>query len=49
MNINASNPSLINILLQQATKSQEKKRPTFEQVFAKLNARTARIDANKTL
>jgi hypothetical protein len=47
MNINASNPSLINILLQQATKSQEKKRPTFEQVFAKLNARTARIDANK--
>lgn len=47
MNINASNPSLINILLQQASKSQEKKRPTFEQVFAKLNARTARMDANK--
>jgi hypothetical protein len=47
MNINASNPSLINILLQQASKSQEKKRPTFEEVFAKLNARTARMDANK--
>jgi len=45
--INASNPSLINILLQQASKSQEKKRPTFEEVFAKLNARSARIDANK--
>jgi hypothetical protein len=49
MNINASNPSLINILLQQATKAQEKtaKRPTFEQVFAKLNARNARMDSNK--
>jgi len=47
MNINASNPSLINILLQQASKSQEKKRPTFEEVYAKLNARSARIDANK--
>jgi hypothetical protein len=50
MNINASNPSLINILLQQASKSQEKnsaKRPTFEEVFTKLNARSARIDANK--
>lgn len=47
MNINASNQSLINTLLQQASKSQEKKRPTFEQVFAKLNARTARMDANK--
>lgn len=47
MNINASNPSLINILLQQATKSQEKKRPTFEQVFAKLNVRTAGMNANK--
>ena len=47
MNINANNPSLINILLQQAAKSQEKKRPTFEEVFAKLNARSARIDANK--
>lgn len=47
MNINASNPSLINTLLQQATKSQQKKRPTFEEVFAKLNARTSRMDANK--
>lgn len=47
MNINASNPSLINILLQQASKSSEKKRPTFEEVFAKLNARSARMDANK--
>jgi hypothetical protein len=45
--INASNPSLINTLLQQATKTKEKKRPTFEEVFAKLNARTARMDANK--
>ena len=47
LGVNASNPSLINILLQQASKSQEKKRPTFEEVFAKLNARSARIDANK--
>ena len=47
MNINASNQSLINTLLQQASKSSEKKRPTFEQVFAKLNARSARMDANK--
>jgi hypothetical protein len=47
MNINASNQSLINTLLQQASKSQEKKRPSFEEVFAKLNARTARMDANK--
>ena len=46
MNINASNPSLINILLQQASKSQEKKRPTFEEVYAKLNV-SARINANK--
>ena len=47
MNINASNQSLINTLLQQASKSSEKKRPTFEEVFAKLNARSARMDANK--
>jgi len=47
MNINASSQSLINTLLQQASKSQEKKRPTFEEVFAKLNARTAGMDANK--
>jgi hypothetical protein len=47
MNINASNQSLINTLLQQASKSSEKKRPTFEEVFAKLNARGARMDANK--
>lgn len=47
MNINASSQSLINTLLQQASKSQEKKRPTFEEVFAKLNARSARMDANK--
>lgn len=45
--INANNPSLINILLQQAAKTKEKKRPTFEEVFAKLNARTAKMDANK--
>lgn len=45
--INASNPSLINILLQQAAKTKEKKRPTFEEVFAKLNARSARMDPNK--
>jgi hypothetical protein len=45
--INASNQSLINILLQQAAKTKEKKRPTFEEVFAKLNARTARMNANK--
>lgn len=47
MNINASSQSLINTLLQQASKSQEKKRPTFEEVFTKLNARGARMDANK--
>lgn len=47
MNINASNPSLINILLQQAAKTKEKKRPTFEEVFTKLNARTAKMNANK--
>lgn len=47
LGFSANNPSLINILLQQASKSQEKKRPTFEEVFAKLNARSARIDANK--
>jgi hypothetical protein len=45
--INASSQSLINTLLQQATKTQEKKRPTFEEVFAKLNARTSKIDANR--
>ena len=48
--INASSQSLINTLLQQASKSSnasEKKRPTFEEVFAKLNARSARMDANK--
>jgi hypothetical protein len=47
MNINASNPSLINTLLQQAAKTKDKKRPTFEEVFAKLNARTAGMNANK--
>jgi hypothetical protein len=47
MNINASSQSLINTLLQQASKSSEKKRPTFEEVFAKLNARSAGMDANK--
>jgi hypothetical protein len=45
--INASNPSLINILLQQAAKTKDKKRPTFEEVFTKLNARTTRMNANK--
>lgn len=45
--INASNPALINILLQQAAKTKEKKRPTFEEVFTKLNARTAKMNANK--
>ena len=47
MNINASNPSLINTLLQQAAKTKEKKRPTFEEVFSKLNSRTAGMNANK--
>ena len=48
MSINATNQSLINILLQQATKASEKKpRPTFEEVFSKLNARTAGMNANK--
>jgi len=47
LGFNASNQSLINTLLQQASKSSEKKRPTFEEVFAKLNARSARMDANK--
>jgi hypothetical protein len=47
MNINASNQSLINTLLQQANKSSEKKRPTFEEVYAKLNARTSKINANR--
>jgi len=47
MNINANNQSLINTLLQQATKSSEKKRPTFEEVYAKLNARTSKINANR--
>jgi hypothetical protein len=46
--INATNQSLINILLQQATKSSEKKpRPSFEEVFSKLNARTTGMNANK--
>jgi hypothetical protein len=47
MNINASSQSLINTLLQQASKTQDKKRPTFEDVFAKLNARSSKIDANR--
>lgn len=48
MSINATNQSLINILLQQATKASEKKpRPTFEEVFSKLNARTAGMNSNK--
>jgi hypothetical protein len=47
MNINASSQTLINTLLQQATKTSEKKRPTFEEVFAKLNARTSKINANR--
>jgi hypothetical protein len=47
MNINASNQSLINILLQQASKTQDKKRPTFEEVFAKLNARSSKMNANR--
>jgi hypothetical protein len=47
MNINASSQSLINILLQQATKTQDKKRPSFEEVFAKLNARSSKMDANR--
>jgi hypothetical protein len=47
MNINASSQSLINTLLQQASKTQDKKRPTFEEVFAKLNARSSKIDANR--
>jgi hypothetical protein len=47
MNINASSQSLINILLQQATKTQDKKRPSFEEVFAKLNTRSSKMDANR--
>jgi len=48
MSINATNQSLINILLQQATRQSEKKpRPTFEEVYSKLNARTAGMNANK--
>jgi len=46
--INATNQSLINILLQQAARQSEKKpRPTFEEVYSKLNARTAGMNANK--
>jgi len=48
MNINASNQSLVNILLQQAAKTKDKKRPTFEEVFTKLNARTSKMNPNKT-
>ena len=47
MNINASSQTLINTLLQQASKSSEKKRPTFEEVFAKLNARSSKMNANR--
>jgi hypothetical protein len=47
MNINASSQTLINTLLQQAYKSSEKKRPTFEEVFAKLNARSSKMNANR--
>jgi hypothetical protein len=47
MNINASSQTLINTLLQQAMKTQDKKRPTFEEVFAKLNARSSKIDPNR--
>jgi hypothetical protein len=47
MNINASSQTLINTLLQQAAKSSEKKRPTFEEVFAKLNARSSKMNANR--
>ena len=45
--INATNQSLINILIRQAAKTKDKKRPTFEEVFSKLNARTAGMNANK--
>ena len=47
MNINASSQTLINTLLQQAAKSSEKKRPTFEEVFSKLNARSSKMNANR--
>ncbi len=47
MNINASSQTLINTLLQQASKTQDKKRPTFEDVYAKLTARSSKIDANR--
>lgn len=47
MNINASSQTLINTLLQQASKSSEKKRPTFEEVFSKLNARSSKMNANR--
>jgi hypothetical protein len=45
--INASSQTLINTLLQQAMKTQDKKRPTFEEVFAKLNARSSKMNANR--
>jgi hypothetical protein len=47
MNINASSQTLINTLLQQATMRQDKKRPTFEEVFSKLNARSSKMNANR--
>jgi hypothetical protein len=50
MNINASSQTLINTLLQQAaasSKTQDKKRPTFEEVFSKLNARSSKMNANR--
>jgi len=47
MNINASSQTLINTILQQAAKSSEKKRPTFEEVFSKLNARSSKMNANR--
>ena len=47
LGFNASSQTLINTLLQQAMKTQDKKRPTFEEVFAKLNARSSKIDPNR--
>lgn len=45
--INASSQTLINTLLQQAYEKKSAKRPTFEEVFAKLNARSSKMNANR--
>jgi hypothetical protein len=45
--INASSQTLINTLLQQAYEKKSAKRPTFEEVFSKLNARSSKMNANR--